>query len=661
MITPETVATYSALSLAVYANVALLKLQNKVSTLSSEEKTETVQYKPAPSTQVYAVVDVNSQSVSLQNLLTALSDEALTFVDSKALIAQGFASLASLVDALKKKADSTETGLNTLKTVTSTSTRGFEAALKDVGVDIDNLRLSVASMSGGSSSSVGDSAGLTAQISSLRASLDSSVQDKVTSQLIPIQTVVGSLASSIDTLKSIIASQSGQSYAQVASSTQSNVTVQDIQNIKDSIVAISTQLSSLNSVKPSISLLRGDMERVTTNLGEEIVLTRKGLNDANAQLTVVQDSLRMVGSRIDGVRTDINKLYAQDADAVAALQVLKNNDNLIDGRLILAEQGLRTNAAAVTAGVQKTAALTDYTQGVLAPKVEQLSVYTQNELVKVKGSVTTLQDAVAKDFDQVGTAIATHEVRITSAERVQADAGGKIASMQTEVSQSSTRWSAIDTVLTIRSGVDAQFIKPLTTIALSTTSLSVAGVSNSHMPRGGIIMWSGTIAKIPIGWVLCDGVAMIDGLPVPDLRGKFIMAAGQSNLPGSQGGSATILESNLPAHTHTINIVAGGSHTHTVDEGGLHAHATIANATSSTTTYTTGAHVATAGTAGSDSKYSMCFSETNPTRAPTSDSGKHTHAMGAAGSHSHTATADKTGGGTPYYPPYFALAYIIKL
>ena len=82
------------------------------------------------------------------------------------------------------------------------------------------------------------------------------------------------------------------------------------------------------------------------------------------------------------------------------------------------------------------------------------------------------------------------------------------------------------------------------------------------IPVGGIIMWSGTIASIPTGWNLCDGN---DG--TPDLRNKFILGAfsdgSGSTYPnvstGATGGSANAV---LISHTHTQ--VGGG----TDDDGG---------------------------------------------------------------------------------------------
>lgn len=84
--------------------------------------------------------------------------------------------------------------------------------------------------------------------------------------------------------------------------------------------------------------------------------------------------------------------------------------------------------------------------------------------------------------------------------------------------------------------------------------------SGSVLPLGVIVMWSGSIANIPAGWVLCDGT---NG--TPDLRDRFIVGAGSSYSVSDTGGEAfhklTIAE--MPAHTHPIscvqNIRGGGS------------------------------------------------------------------------------------------------------
>ena len=71
-------------------------------------------------------------------------------------------------------------------------------------------------------------------------------------------------------------------------------------------------------------------------------------------------------------------------------------------------------------------------------------------------------------------------------------------------------------------------------------------------PSGGIIMWHGSIATIPSGWYLCNG-----SNGTPDLRNQFIVGAdndvagqSQSSLLGSEqktGGSTSIQANQIPS------------------------------------------------------------------------------------------------------------------
>ena len=64
-------------------------------------------------------------------------------------------------------------------------------------------------------------------------------------------------------------------------------------------------------------------------------------------------------------------------------------------------------------------------------------------------------------------------------------------------------------------------------------NLNLTGDFNFKTFKGIIVTWSGPISKIPSGWGLCDGTVYtaLDGskLPSPDLRSKFILGASKPN------------------------------------------------------------------------------------------------------------------------------------
>ena len=73
--------------------------------------------------------------------------------------------------------------------------------------------------------------------------------------------------------------------------------------------------------------------------------------------------------------------------------------------------------------------------------------------------------------------------------------------------------------------------------------------SGSSVPAGSIIPWYGNLANIPDGFALCDGK---NG--TPDLRGRFLVGAGDAYKLGDIGGEnkhqLTIDE--MPKHHHSV-------------------------------------------------------------------------------------------------------------
>jgi microcystin-dependent protein len=95
---------------------------------------------------------------------------------------------------------------------------------------------------------------------------------------------------------------------------------------------------------------------------------------------------------------------------------------------------------------------------------------------------------------------------------------------------------------------------------LATTAFVNTAI-NGSIPIGGIIMWSG--ASSPTNWGLCNG-ATYGSITTPDLRDRFIVGSGSSYAIGQTGGASTVTlqTTEIPAHTHdiTYKTFQGASH-----------------------------------------------------------------------------------------------------
>lgn len=79
-------------------------------------------------------------------------------------------------------------------------------------------------------------------------------------------------------------------------------------------------------------------------------------------------------------------------------------------------------------------------------------------------------------------------------------------------------------------------------------SVNIGGMDYYLVPKGAIIIWSGSVKDIPSGWVLCDGSE--EG--IPDLRDRFVLGAGNNYAVGAKGGESehTLTVDEMPNHSH---------------------------------------------------------------------------------------------------------------
>ena len=138
---------------------------------------------------------------------------------------------------------------------------------------------------------------------------------------------------------------------------------------------------------------------------------------------------------------------------------------------------------------------------------------------------------------------------------------------------------------------------------------------------GMIILWSGSVGSIPSGWALCNGT---NG--TPQLTNRFIVGAGSTYSPNNTGGSAN---ATLPAHTHTASSSSNNAHSHVYSKAG-----------------------GSVGAGGGGGLF-----------PPTALSGVSDANTNTVAAHNHTITVNSSGTSATNanLPPYYALAYIMKL
>ena len=189
------------------------------------------------------------------------------------------------------------------------------------------------------------------------------------------------------------------------------------------------------------------------------------------------------------------------------------------------------------------------------------------------------------------------------------------------------------------------------------STLNVFGEVQQHsaalVPVGVIMMWTGS--TIPTGWALCDGSTynrLAGGtIDSPDLRERFIVGAGGTYTTGQTGGEKSIAlsRSDIPSHQHEAS---GNGATLAISSSGTHEHE-----------YDYIPKVGK-GYVGAYNSSNEVLGYGSWTQDDTEGGGNHTHSnsnfTGSTGSGSGLS-GSSVGSAHENRPPYYALAYIMKL
>lgn len=173
----------------------------------------------------------------------------------------------------------------------------------------------------------------------------------------------------------------------------------------------------------------------------------------------------------------------------------------------------------------------------------------------------------------------------------------------------------------------------------------ITGNVNFAQFKGVIVIWSGSVTNIPAGWGLCDGTTYtaLDGTTIqsPDLRSKFVLGASKPNTSLNSNTSGPTGQPSMGSGTTTVWLTprqvgeqnGEEKHTLSLDEIPSHNHNIRTGCTG--------------------------------TNCPMNATGVRWH---GEASYSWFSSSELNGGGaggvtTPHnnMPPYYSLAYIIKL
>lgn len=204
------------------------------------------------------------------------------------------------------------------------------------------------------------------------------------------------------------------------------------------------------------------------------------------------------------------------------------------------------------------------------------------------------------------------------------------------------------------------------------------GGSDNRRP----IFWGSTQADE--GWVLCDGESDGRGGLTPNLVDRFLKGSTVAN-QGTKGGSAELNINNiqvngtiggtaltvaqLPSHTHGGSTAPAGNHAHT--RGSMNITGEFGGLEHYDSVVATGcfykSRLGVVGTKGSDEdNWAIGMDASRSWSGETSYNGQHQHGLsiqntGSGQTHTHTLSANTSITGVSNEPPFYCMAYFVRL
>lgn len=166
------------------------------------------------------------------------------------------------------------------------------------------------------------------------------------------------------------------------------------------------------------------------------------------------------------------------------------------------------------------------------------------------------------------------------------------------------------------------------------------GITSANFIPGMIMMWSGDVNSVPKGWTLCDGKTDINGIKIPDLKGRFVIGAGRRPLLDYVNGKA-VENNNLDEVRVSVHDKSGADRVQ-LQEREMPEHSHKPNDT-----------------------YRYYVAKAESIKGASSTSGTDqkdlTDEIAVNLVNFNLASEKSKGGNYPHYnmPPYYALAYII--